>query len=53
VKTRMLSRYRYFVDGKPPQTLAVSNVERHSRLDSRQANNALLSTVAYPSAAEG
>jgi hypothetical protein len=26
-------------------------VAQHTRLDSRQANNALLSTVAYPSAA--
>ncbi len=31
-ETRLLSRYRYFVDGKPPQTVAVSNVEQHSWL---------------------
>lgn len=31
-ETRLLSRYRYFVDGKTPQTVAVSNVEQHSWL---------------------
>src|SRR5215471_4082814 len=31
-ETRVLSRYRYFVDGKIPQTVAVSNVEQHSWL---------------------
>jgi glycogen debranching enzyme len=31
-ETRVLSRYRYFVDGKAPQTVAVSNVEQHSWL---------------------
>lgn len=31
-ETRLLSRYRYLVDGKPPQTVAVSNVEQHSWL---------------------
>src|SRR5213593_4609943 len=31
-ETRVLSRLRYFVDGKPPQTVAVSNVEQHSWL---------------------
>jgi len=31
-ETRLLSRYRYFVDGKAPQTVAVSNVEQHSWL---------------------
>jgi glycogen debranching enzyme len=31
-ETRLLSRYRYFVDGKPPQMIAVSNVEQHSWL---------------------
>ena len=31
-ETRLLSRYRYFVDGKMPQTVAVSNVEQHSWL---------------------
>lgn len=31
-ETRLLSRYRYFVEGKPPQTVAVSNVEQHSWL---------------------
>lgn len=31
-ETRVLSRYRYLVDGKPPQTVAVSNVEQHSWL---------------------
>jgi glycogen debranching enzyme len=31
-QTRMLSQYRYLVDGKPPQMVAVSNVEQHSWL---------------------
>lgn len=31
-ETRVLSRYRYLVDGKPPQMVAVSNVEQHSWL---------------------
>lgn len=31
-ETRLLSRYRYFVDGKRPETVAVSNVEQHSWL---------------------
>ena len=31
-ETRLVSRYRYLVDGKPPQTVAVSNVEQHSWL---------------------
>jgi glycogen debranching enzyme len=31
-ETRLLSRYRYFVDGNAPQTVAVSNVEQHSWL---------------------
>jgi len=31
-ETRLLSRYRYFVDGEAPQTVAVSNVEQHSWL---------------------
>ena len=31
-ETRLLSCYRYFVDGKAPQTVAVSNVEQHSWL---------------------
>ena len=31
-ETRVLSRFRYFVDGKAPQTVAVSNVEQHSWL---------------------
>ena len=31
-ETRLLSRYRYFVDGKAPETVAVSNVEQHSWL---------------------
>ena len=31
-ETRLLSLYRYFVDGKVPQTVAVSNVEQHSWL---------------------
>ena len=31
-ETRLLSRYRYWVEGKKPQTVAVSNVEQHSWL---------------------
>jgi glycogen debranching enzyme len=31
-ETRLLSRYRYLVNGKLPQTVAVSNVEQHSWL---------------------
>ena len=31
-ETRLLSRYRYFVDGKTPETVAVSNFEQHSWL---------------------
>src|ERR1043165_2819735 len=31
-ETRFLSRYRYLVEGKAPQTVAVSNVEQHSWL---------------------
>jgi len=31
-ETRLLSRYRYFVGGKQPQMIAVSNVEQHSWL---------------------
>jgi hypothetical protein len=31
-ETRLLSCYRYFVDGKAPQTVAVSSVEQHSWL---------------------
>src|SRR5690349_6419437 len=31
-ETRLLSRYRYFLDGEVPQTVAVSNVEQHSWL---------------------
>ena len=31
-ETRLLLRYRYFVDGKAPETVAVSNVEQHSWL---------------------
>ena len=31
-ETRVLSRYRYFVDGKLPEAVAVSNVEQHSWL---------------------
>ena len=31
-ETRLLSRYRYFVNGKPPQMVVVSNVEQHSWL---------------------
>jgi glycogen debranching enzyme len=31
-ETRMLSRYRYLVEGESPRTIAVSNVEQHSWL---------------------
>ncbi|MFZ0734122.1 MAG: glycogen debranching N-terminal domain-containing protein [Candidatus Sulfotelmatobacter sp.] len=31
-ETRVLSRYQYFVNGKSPQMVAVSNVEQHSWL---------------------
>ena len=31
-ETRVLSRYEYSVNGKPPQMIAVSNVEQHSWL---------------------
>ena len=31
-ETRLLSLYRYLVEGNPPQTVAVSNVEQHSWL---------------------
>lgn len=31
-ETRVLCLYRYLVDGKPPQMIAVSNVEQHSWL---------------------
>jgi glycogen debranching enzyme len=31
-ETRVLSRYRYLIDGKAPRTVAVSNVEQHSWL---------------------
>src|SRR5581483_8645873 len=31
-ETRLLSRYRYLVNGKRSQTVAVSNVEQHSWL---------------------
>jgi len=31
-ETRLLYRYRYLVDGRVPQTVAVSNVEQHSWL---------------------
>ena len=31
-ETRLLSRYSYLIDGKKPQTVAVSNVEQHSWL---------------------
>jgi hypothetical protein len=31
-ETRLLSRYRYFVDGHVPETVAVFNVEQHSWL---------------------
>src|SRR5919108_2247722 len=31
-QTRLLSRYRYLIDGQPPQPVALSNVEQHSWL---------------------
>jgi glycogen debranching enzyme len=31
-ETRLLSRYRYLIDGTPPQPVALSNVEQHSWL---------------------
>src|SRR6476660_7292787 len=31
-ETRVLSRYRYFVDGREPHRVVVSNVEQHSGL---------------------
>ncbi len=31
-QTRLLSRYRYLIDGNPPQPVALSNVEQHSWL---------------------
>ena len=31
-ETRLLSRYRYYVEGKLPESVAVSNVEQHSWL---------------------
>src|SRR5512138_472132 len=31
-QTRLLSRYRYLIDGQPPQPNACSNVEQHSWL---------------------
>ena len=31
-ETRLLSRYRYLVDGEAPQAVAISNVEQHSWL---------------------
>lgn len=31
-QTRLLSRYRYLIDGTPPQPVAVSNVEQHTWL---------------------
>src|SRR5215210_57902 len=31
-ETRLLSRYRYLIDGQPPQPNACSNVEQHSWL---------------------
>ena len=31
-QTRLLSRYRYLLDGKPPGAVALSNVEQHSWL---------------------
>ena len=31
-ETRVLSRYRYYVDGDEPQRVVVSNVEQHSWL---------------------
>ena len=31
-QTRLLSRYRYLINDKPPQPIALSNVEQHSWL---------------------
>src|SRR5919197_592405 len=31
-QTRLLSRYRYLIDGRPPRPVALSNVEQHSWL---------------------
>src|SRR5438132_14275367 len=31
-QTRLLSRYRYLIDGKPPQAVSLSHVEQHSWL---------------------
>ncbi len=31
-QTRMLSRYRYLIDGQPPQAVALSNIEQHTWL---------------------
>jgi glycogen debranching enzyme len=31
-QTRLLSRYRYLIDGQPPQPVVLSNVEQHSWL---------------------
>src|SRR6266545_3200988 len=31
-ETRLLSRYRYLIDGTPPQPVALSNVEQHTWL---------------------
>src|SRR5260370_14050589 len=31
-QTRLLSRYRYLIDNKPPRPVALSNVEQHSWL---------------------
>jgi glycogen debranching enzyme len=31
-ETRLLSRYRYLIDGEPPEPVALSNVEQHSWL---------------------
>ena len=32
-ETRLLSRYRYLIDGAPPQPVALSNVEQHTWLE--------------------
>ncbi|HET9533299.1 MAG TPA: glycogen debranching N-terminal domain-containing protein, partial [Blastocatellia bacterium] len=29
-QTRLLSRYRYLIDGNPPRPVALSNVEQHT-----------------------
>jgi len=31
-QTRLLSRYRYLIDGRPPQAISLSNVEQHTWL---------------------